>query len=241
MKVWIGNYRNPWTTQEAERLWYKWRYDKYDWEVENLDSWDKAVETVLDTWRTLVCVPVNWIKNKIPRIHIVKIDDYDCWSMDSTLAPIILPMLKKLQKNKHGAPYTEDVDVPEHLRSTAAPAKENEWDTDENHFKRWEWILAEMIWAFEQLVDEDNDDQFYSGESDILWQAIDSDGNPVGKPHRLEDRPDDLGENKSHLCYRLVDGPNHTQIWDMEGMKNHHKRIDNGLRLFGTYYRGLWD
>lgn len=28
---------------------------------------------------------------------------------------------------------------------------------------------------------------------------------------------------------------------DREGLKKHNERINNGLRLFGKYYRGLWD
>jgi hypothetical protein len=28
---------------------------------------------------------------------------------------------------------------------------------------------------------------------------------------------------------------------DVEGWKAFNKRIDNGTRLFGVYYRGLWD
>jgi glutamate-1-semialdehyde aminotransferase len=57
-------------------------------------------------------------------------------------------MLKQLKENKHGAPFTDDEDVPEHLRSTTAEPKENEWDTDSNHFLRWDWIMDEMITGF---------------------------------------------------------------------------------------------
>ena len=79
----------------------------------------------------------------------VTIHSWDTWSMDHTLSYIIVPMLKQLQETKHGAPNTDDEDVPEKLRSTSAPKKENEWDTDDNHFRRWDWIINEMIWAFE--------------------------------------------------------------------------------------------
>jgi hypothetical protein len=239
MKVWIGGYRHHWTTQRAEQRWYKWRYDKWDWEVEeeNRDLWDHAFETTMGIWRILVCRPVNWIKNKIPRIQYIKIDRYDTWSMDSTLTPIILPMLKKLKAEKHGDPFTDDADVPEHLRSTAAPPKENEWDTDEFHSARWDWIMDEMIWAFEQLNDPDNDDQFRKGEMDILWQAYDKDDNKIGEPQELSARE----KIKGVTHYQMVDGPKHTMVTDYEAMKAHHARIANGLRLFGVYFRALWD
>jgi hypothetical protein len=91
----------------------------------------------------------------------IVIDPYDTWSMDHTLALLIVPMLKQLKATKHGAPLVDDEYVPEHLRSTAAPPKKDDWDIDDNHFKRWDYVLDEMIWAMEQIVNDDNEDQFY--------------------------------------------------------------------------------
>lgn len=85
----------------------------------------------------------------------VRIDPWDTWNMDGTLAHIILPMLIKLKDNKHGAPFTDDEDVPEELRSYSAPPKENDWDTDDNFFLRWDWIMNEMIYAFTKKLEED--------------------------------------------------------------------------------------
>lgn len=90
----------------------------------------------------------------------IRIDPFDTWDADHTLALIIVPMLKQLKATKHGAPLTDDEDVPEHLRSTSAPPKENNWDVDANHFKRWDWIMDEMIWAMEQVI-KDDEGQFY--------------------------------------------------------------------------------
>jgi hypothetical protein len=42
-----------------------------------------------------------------------------------------------------------------------AQPKEHEWDTDSLHFMRWDWILAEMIWAFEQELKDDDEAQFF--------------------------------------------------------------------------------
>jgi hypothetical protein len=162
-----------------------------------------------------------------PPINYVKIDNYDTWSMDSTLTPIILPMLKQLKETKHGAPFTEDADVPERLRSTtkaAIKSKKESWDTDCNHFKRWDWILDEMIWAFEQLADDDWEAQFHTGTSDIIWvpsKELDAKGKP--------------------LTYEMKSGPKDTRKWDKKGYMKHSARIDNGTRLFGKYFRALWD
>ena len=48
----------------------------------------------------------------------VQIDPWDTWSMDHTLAHIILPMLKQLRNTKHGSPNVDNTDVPEYLCST---------------------------------------------------------------------------------------------------------------------------
>jgi hypothetical protein len=106
-------------------------------------------------------VYINGYPNYLPKIRYVKIDKHDTWSMDYTLALIIHPMLIQLKETKHGAPYTDDVDVPDELKSTNAEPKENEWDTDSLFFKRWDYILDEMIWAFAQELDEDDEKSFF--------------------------------------------------------------------------------
>lgn len=50
------------------------------------------------------------------------------------------------------------------LRSTEAPPTKHEWDTDDNFFKRWEWIMDEMIWTFDQILKEDDFHKFASKE-----------------------------------------------------------------------------
>ena len=143
--------------------------------------------------------------------------------MDHTLANIILPMLKQLNESKHGAPYVDDEDVPEELKSTSAPPKENEYDTDENHFKRWDWVMGEMIFAFQCKNDDSWQDAFRSGTHDLKSVACEWD--EEGKPK----------------LFTFQEGPNHTYKCDYEGMCVVEERIQNGFRLFGKYYQNLWD
>ena len=219
MKVYISKYRDHWLSPYTicEKICW-WREIDYD------EPWVKRVNKVLEPicglWRDFL----DFIH---PPINYVKIDNYDTWSMDTTLTPIILPMLKQLKETKHGAPFTEDEDVPERLRSTtkaAVKSKKESWDTDGNHFKRWDWILDEMIWAFEQLADDEWEAQFHSGTSDIVWvpsKELDAKGKP--------------------LTYEMTAGPKDTRKWDKKGYMKHSARIDNGTRLFGKYFRALWD
>lgn len=168
------------------------------------------------TWLYKLC---EWIETKKKRRIWIKSDRWDHWSADHTMSLLILPILKDLREHKHGAGFIADEDVPEHLRSTTAPPKENEWDTDDNHFKRFDWVLDEIIWAHEQIVDYNWEDQYSSGECD--WRFKQCEDNPK--------------------LSQLVEGPNHTHKIDMEGMQKHQERINNGLRLFGKYYQNLWD
>lgn len=101
----------------------------------------------------------NWLynclgKEKKQSIE-VQIDPWDTWSMDHTLAYITLPMLKQLKKTKHGAPDVDDQDVPENLRKANADPKDNEWDVDSNLFKRWDYVLGEMIYSFDCKINKD--------------------------------------------------------------------------------------
>jgi hypothetical protein len=149
-----------------------------------------------------------------PRWNYVRLDPWDTWSFDHTLADIVLPGLRQLKATKHGAPFTEDDDVPEYLRSYMAQPKENEWDIDSLHFMRWDWILDEMIWAFEQKVDDNADSQFF-----------DHSECPTDPRARLEDFTNGASKVK----------------YDSEGHKKWQERKANGFRLFGKYYENLWD
>lgn len=86
-------------------------------------------------------------KNRATRVEI---EPHDTWSMDHTLAMIIHPMLVQLKATKHGAPNVDAADVPKELRATKKQlsAYSKTGETDDNYFKRWDWVLDEMIWAF---------------------------------------------------------------------------------------------
>jgi len=223
VKVYISGYRkhwiSPYTILEKVCFWEKDKDVFYNDENEPNHKYDKWVNFL-----NPFCLALQRFLNFVhPKIEYVKIDRYDTWSMDRTLGLIILPMLNQLKESKHGAPFFDDEDVPEELKSTSAPPKENEWDTDENHFKRWDWAMDEMIFAFEHMLDDSWEDEFSSGKMDHKTVACEWD------------------ENGKAKMYTWEQGPNHTYNYDYEGAKKIHDRMNNGFRLFGKYYRGLWD
>lgn len=240
MKVNIGPYKRwfgPYQLAELLCFWVPGVKDEYgmrvkpDW-VHNFGEWlahgsiepDPIPGEVRSFRRTrkttLLYRFLSWVDSKKKRKIKVKIHDYDVWSMDETLAHIITPMLRKLREVKVGAPYVDDEDVPEHLRTTAAPTlteeQKNVHDVDDNHFARWYWVLDEMIFAFESVLDKDWEEQFSTGEIDFAFKY------------------------KENGMSQLIRGTNHTRVTDWEAKREYEKRINNGFRLFGKYYQALW-
>lgn len=208
---WFGPY------QLAEKLlWWMNKHD--DSRVHDFGTW---LATKRDGGDTLLYRLCKWIDSKKTRQVYVRIHKWDTWSMDNTLAHIVLPMLQQLQATKHGSPRVDDDDVPPHLHATVDP--ENPWDTDANWFKRWDWVLGEMIFAFQCKLDDSWQAKYRSGKIDFSTEACEWDEN--GKP----------------TLYRMVDGPEHTYQCDYDGMAVEQARISNGFRLFGKYYEALWD
>ena len=207
MKIYISGYRDHWySPYPIMEKFYFWKKD-YD-----------AYKEEPPAWLQSVCEHAKWVLDKIhPYVNYVKIDKYDTWSMDSTLAHIILPMLKQLKATKHGAPFVDDMDVPDILKSTSAAPKENDWDTDANWHLRFDWVLGEMIFAFQSDVDDTWEARFRTGESD--WEFI--------------DREDGTSE--------MVKGANDTTEYDWDGLKAYQDRMQNGFSLLGRYYSNLWD
>lgn len=202
MKVYLTKPRNHWLSPYTilEKVFF-WREIDYDEPI--IEKWSTRLEPLCNAWRKFLDI-VH------PKVEYVKIDYWDTWSMDYSLSPIILPMLKQLQKTKHGSPNVDDEDVPVHLRSTSAQPKENDWDTDEFWHERWTYVMDEMIWVFTQLCDQDNESQFY-------------DHSEVDKKEK-----DFMKQVAKIKC-------------DYDALKAHNERIQNGLKLFGKYYRALWD
>lgn len=227
MKIYINKYRDHWLSPYTvlEKVFF-WREIDYDEPL--IEKWSDRLEPL--------SVGLQKILDKIhPKINYVKIDKWDTWSMDNTLAEIALPMLKQLKETKHGSPIVDLEDVPEELRGTSTPEYDEqltfdfyaeareEKDVDyELVHKRWDWIMDEMIFAFEHKVDDSWQEAYYSGTHDIKWVETDK-----------------LYDGKK--TFRMEKGPNDTYKCDYEGMQKVRDRMANGFRLFGKYYEGLWD
>ena len=248
MKVYIGKPKNwfgPYQLAEKLCFWAKEEKDEYgfpttpDWvhnfgewlahgsvepgpEVGEIRSWDRERR---QTWIYKFLLWVDTQRNKIPKEY-VKIDRWDTWSMDHTLAPIVLPMLKQLKETTHGSPHLDLEDVPVHMRTTTSEEWESQQcfdfyneDQEKRQYDvhdRWKWALDEMIFAFES-IDNNWEDQFTTGEYDLQWKKLEG------------------GMSE------MIHGPKHTVEYDQLGREEYQKRINHGFVLFGKYFRNLWD
>jgi len=215
MKVFIGKYPNwigPY--QIADKLFFwldKWPSDELEqrWDYRLHDKFGKWL---MDSWVNDFC---HWLYGKNSRKVKIHIDKYDTWGMDHTLSLIIVPMLKQLRASKHGYPLADPEDAP-HI---------GVGDIDPNDLSdsladaRWNWIMDEMIWAHEQIVDEESDKNYYV---------------PYG--------PDEKPEVSEGL-QEFITSKDMLEMgkFDREKFDAYESRMQNGLRLFGKYYRSLWD
>jgi len=146
MKVYIAKYKNWYGPYHVtEKLFWFLSEDAQDKIAKRLPVWPFEF--------------IRWLRG--PQKIQVRVDSHDTWNMDNTLAHIIVPMLKQLKAQKPGVPDIDDEDVPEHLKHLL------EKDVDERA-EIWNWIMDEMIWAFEQKTIE-WDDQYYSEPVNGTW------------------------------------------------------------------------
>ena len=195
MKINIGPYTS-WIGphQIAEKIFFWvdrrgiWADDDSHYNRWDYRACDKLGDWLDSTWVSKFC---NWIDSKNKRKVDIRIDPYDTWSMDHTLALIIHPMLIQLKEKNHGYFSSDPEDVP-HIGQDEG----TDFTNDSQALDRYNWIMDELIWTFDQLVNHEDTLSFYDLEKDM---------------------------------------------YDMEGSRKYNDRIANGLRLFGKYYRGLWD
>jgi hypothetical protein len=157
----------------------------------------------------------------------VQIDNYDTWSLDNTLALIIYPALLQLKATKQGVP-NEFAAEPASNQETFDFYQESYDDEWKQGLERWDETLDKMIWSFEQLIKGDYDEQYHHGEAEYDWVKTDKQyPNPV--------------TGVLEATYKMVDKNPDEHWYDRVGHKKHDERIQEGLELFGKYFRSMWD
>ena len=239
MKIKIGPYKNwygPYQLAETLCFWAKKEKDEYgiprtqDW-VHDFGEWlahgevqeKKRVrhkfisEPRHHTWLYKL---LSWIDSKRERTIKIDIDKYDTWNMNNTLAMIIVPMLMQLRVDTHSHPPQFGHDYEKNYMQMDFEGEGFDIDGDETFkdgMELWQETLDEMIWAFEQ-VNTDWEDQYHHGHID--FEAV----------------PCEDSDN-----WMLEKGPDDTSWIDTKGRERHIERMQNGFALFAKYYWNLWD
>lgn len=115
----------------------------------------------------------NWYPDQAVYVHI---DKWDTWSMDHTLAQIVLPMLKQLAKEKHGSPMVDAEDVPFELQG----------DTEKHDYlihDRWDWVMKEMIYAFDCKVNQE--EVYMRFDYKLHREEMEAEQNRISNGYRL--------------------------------------------------------
>jgi hypothetical protein len=166
-----------------------------------------------------------------PQRSNITIDKFDTWSLDHTLAKIILPCLIQLKHTKHGIPSNltpnQHVDAGSRQQSFDFYSEDDAlvYESDE---KLWDEMLDKMIWSFQQLVEDNYDNKYHHGKSDYDFVKTDQKfHNPI--------------TNKLEETYKMVDKNSSSHWYDYVGHRLHEERIQEGLELFGKHFRNLWD
>lgn len=161
----------------------------------------------------------------------IQIDKFDTWSLDHSLALIILPALLQLKATGHGIPgnlaEVGGEDYNEQLSFDFYRETSNEL-FETVAVKRWEEMLDKMIWSFQQLVLDNWDDKYRHG-ADVEYDYIKASPwvNPI--------------TNQTEDTYK-IEIKNPDDHWtDYEGMRVHKERMQEGFELFGKYFLNLWD
>ena len=177
MKVKIGNYPNRLICQIYTRYMEK-KYGYIDWPKEQtrFENFLEKLEDVIQSVYNLINV---LLLDKCEQKVKVHIDPWDTWSMDYTLASIILPMLHQLKETQHGAPFVDNEDVPEELHMPDGWYEEKysrNGETDPHFFDRWDWVLDEMIYAFDCKANKDDVFMRYNVNEQVKEQERISNG-----------------------------------------------------------------
>lgn len=161
----------------------------------------------------------------------VEIDNFDTWGLDHTLALIILPALIQLKQTKHGVPseFVQRIGGDTDRNYCFDFIKEDENEVFDKMCEKWEEVLDKMIWSFQQLsIDEDYDSKYHHGKMKLGWKKTE------------KQYPNPVTGQMEHM-YEMVDENPGGHWYDHVGHMMHEERIQEGLELFGKYYRNLWD
>lgn len=156
----------------------------------------------------------------------IRIDDWDTFSLDHTLAMIILPALIKFKECRKKFPGVPNVFLDDNPKYKDEHGNHTDEAIDIGE-QKYEAFLDECIWAFDQIVNDHAEEKNfwhrkpeYDHLSEEEFKAL----------PRFEDIPN--SENKRFVSYEYL---------DREARQAYYDRIDQALIAFGKNFSScLW-
>jgi hypothetical protein len=186
---------------------------------------------------------VKWgLKNKLQRL-IRGYSDSDCWNLPQAIARFILPRIKHLRKNYNSlanrhhliiddkiVPYVGEQDNFEFNEALGCHKDKTTGMGISLDEKEYEYILDEIIFALQMIVDEDNPDI----DLDKIYEVYPKGFDPIKDSKMLLDKQED--------GTYLVEFQRENDVQpDYSKLNKAYERQRNGLILLGLYFKDLWD
>jgi len=186
---------------------------------------------------------VKWgLKNKLQKL-IRGYSDSDCWNLPQATAKFILPRIKHLRKNYNSLANRHHLIIDDKI--VPYVGQENNYEFDEKlgchkdkttglelslDEKEYEYILDEIIFALQTIVDEDD----INVSLDEVYEVYPKGFDPI------KDRQMFLTK-ESDGNYLVEFESKKNVAPDYSKLNKAYKRQRNGLLLLGLYFKDLWD
>ena len=186
---------------------------------------------------------VKWgLKNKFQRL-IRGYSDSDCWNLPQAIAKFILPRIKHLRQNYHSLANRHHLLIDDKI--VPYVGKENDFEFNEKlgsytdkttglgislDQKEYEYILDEIIFALQMIVDEDNPDV----DLDEIYEVYPQGFDPI-KDRQMFLTKQENGDYVVEFESKKNIAPDYSKL------NKAYERQRNGLILFGLYFKDLWD
>ena len=169
--------------------------------------------------------------------------DSDCWNLPQSTAKFLLPRIKHLRQNYNSlanrhhlltddkiVPYVgkeDDFEFNEKLGSYTDKTTGLGISLDQ---KEYEYILDEIIFALQMIVDEDNPDV----DLDEIYEVYPQGFDPI-KDRQMFLTKQENGDYVVEFESKKNIAPDYSKL------NKAYERQRNGLILLGLYFKDLWD
>jgi len=169
--------------------------------------------------------------------------DSDCWNLPKSTAKFMLPRIKHLRQNYHSLANRHHLIIDDKI--VPYVGKENDFEFNEKlgsytdkttglgislDQKEYEYVLDEIIFALQTIVDEDDINVSLEEVYEVYPQGFDP----------IKDRQMFLTRQEDGTSLVEFETKDNIQP-DYSKLNKAYERQRNGLILLGLYFRDLWD